>query len=61
MATRTSQASGGFRADDADTWGLGSGVYPATTDDIIIAAGHNITLKEDNEVAYFQQLGGSGS
>ena len=61
MATRTSQASGGFRADDADTWGLGSGVYPATTDDIIIAAGHNITLKENNEVAYFQQLGGSGT
>ena len=61
MATRTSQASGGFRADDADTWGLGSGVYPATTDDIIIAAGHNITLKEDNEVAYFQQQGSSGN
>ena len=61
MATRTSAASGGFRADDADTWGLGSGVYPATTDDIIIAAGHNITLKEDNEVAYFQQQGGSGT
>ncbi len=61
MATRTSAASGGFRADDADTWGLGSGVYPATTDNIIIAAGHNITLKEDNEVAYFQQNGSSGN
>ena len=32
MPTRTSAASGNWRADDADTWGLGADTYPAAGD-----------------------------
>ena len=61
MPTRTSATSGNWRADDADTWGLGIDNYPATTDHVVVAASCNVTLGEDNECATFSQQGGSGT
>ena len=48
MANISSATSGNWRADDADTWGLGAGVYPAAGDLVTILSGHNVTLGEDN-------------
>ena len=45
MAVRTSATSGLWNASDADTWGLGAGVYPhPSNDDVVIANGHTVTL-----------------
>ena len=48
MANRSSATSGNWRADDADTWGLGIGNYPAAGDLVTILNGHDVTLVEDN-------------
>lgn len=62
MPTRTSATSGNWRADNADTWGLGADTYPAAGDHVVVAAGHNVTLGENNECATFtQQASGDGS
>ena len=47
MATRTSVTSGNYRADNADTWGLGLNNYPATGDDVVIANGTTVTLAQN--------------
>ena len=56
MPTRTPSTSGNWRADDADTWGLGAGVYPAATDHVEIDGGHTVTLGEDNTCASIRIL-----
>jgi len=48
MANISSATSGNWRADDADTWGLGIGNYPAAGDLVTILNGHDVTLVEDN-------------
>ena len=48
MANRSSATSGNWRADNADTWGLGIGNYPAAGDLVTILNGHDVTLVEDN-------------
>jgi hypothetical protein len=47
MADRTSATSGNWRADDADTWGLGLNNYPAAGDNVTISGSHTVTLTQD--------------
>ena len=57
MTTRTSATSGNWRADDADTWGLGIGNYPAAGEHVVIDTGHTVTLGESNNAGSIKLIG----
>ena len=44
MPTRTSQTNGLWDASDADTWGMGAGIYPGAADHVVIDSGDTVTL-----------------
>ena len=57
MTTRTSVTSGNWRADDADTWGLGLNNYPAAGEHVVIDTGHTVTLGESNDAGSIKLIG----
>ena len=57
MTTRTSATSGNWRADDADTWGLGLNNYPAAGEHVVIDTGHTVTLGESNDAGSIKLIG----